>query len=202
MTTARERVLYHSVISGNSYKCVLAARQLGLPVRVVLLDLVKGEVRTPEFRAKNPFGRVPFLEDGDFTLAESNAILCYLARGTRLFPDDPQTQARILQWLFWEQNQAEPGLAIPRYFVKVAPDAPMAKTVIEVQKPRGVAALKTLERHLAAGNRFLVGEYSIADIAVFAYVHVAGDAGFELAEYPRVQEWIARVKGTEGFVAM
>src|SRR5438128_2215203 len=124
-------VLYDSAISGNAYKVRLCAAQLGLQLELVRLDILTGEALTPEFRARNPFGRVPFLVDGDFGLAESNAILCHLARGTPLFPDEPRKQALVLQWMFFEQNQLEMGLGTARYFVKFRPDHPNAAALVE-----------------------------------------------------------------------
>jgi len=199
---ARRLLLYDSAISGNAYKVRLCAAQLGLSLERVQLDLLKGEALAPEFKARNPFGRVPFLLDDDFALAESNAILCHLARGTPLFPAEPRRQSLVLQWMFFEQNQVEMGLAVARYYMKFRPDHPKAGAIVEQSRPRGIAALKTIEAHLDGGRRFLVGDYTVADIALFAYAHLAEEAGVPLADFPRVRDWIGAVQATPGFVAM
>lgn len=197
----RDLVLYDSTISGNAYKVRLALSQLGLAYRLVPVDLAKGEARTLEFARVNPFGRVPYLVDGDFQLAESNAILCYLARGTPLLPDAPRPQARALQWMFFEQNQVEPSIGVVRYFVRFAPDHPRRRMAEELLRPKGDAALGVLDRHLAR-HEFLVDEYSVADIAMFGYVHLAPEGGFSLEAFPGVRAWIERVRRQPGFVRM
>src|SRR5437868_15521542 len=113
----REITLYDAPISGNSYKVRLLLSQLDLPYKRVIIDLLKGEARSESFKKLNPFYRVPFLTDGDFGLAESGAILLYLARGSRYLPDDPRAQALVTQWLFFEQNQLEASIAVSRWYV-------------------------------------------------------------------------------------
>lgn len=186
--------LYDSAISGNAYKVRLALTQLRRPCRVVPLDLLAGDARAPAFRTLNPFGRVPFLTDGDFGLAESNAILHYLLRGTPLWPADPKAEARALQWMFFEQNQVELALGVSRYLRRFAPDAPGKDGILEYYRPRARAALKILDAHLG-GHAFFTGErYGAADIALYAYTHLAEEAGFPLAEFPAVRAWFERVR--------
>ncbi len=197
----RELVLYHAKISGNSYKVRLALAQLGLAHRLVPVDLLRGEASAQEFRSMNPFGRVPFLVDGDLTLGESNAILIHLARGTQLWPFDARDEVRALQWMFFEQNQVEPSIGVVRYFVRFAPQHPRRPAAEDLLHGKGVAALAVLEHHLEK-HRFIVDCYSAADIALFGYVHLAREGGFALEPYPAVLQWIERVRGQPGFIAM
>lgn len=187
--------LYDSVISGNAYKVRLVLRQLQRPCRVVHLDLLEGDARAEAFRTLNPFGRVPFLVDGDFGLAESNAILVYLTRGTPLWPAHPRTEALALQWMFFEQNQLELAVGVSRYLQKFAPQTPDLQTLLDYYRPRGRTALKILDRHLAL-HHFVVGEaYSAADVALYGYTHLAEEAGFPLAEFGAIRAWLERIRG-------
>src|SRR5256885_2384253 len=141
-------VFYDAPYSGNTWKVRLLLAQLAIPHQVVTLDLFKGEVRSKEFRARNPFGRVPFISDGEFALAESNAILLHLSRGSRLLPDDARMQALVQQWMFFEQNQVELNIGIPRLWKKLGQHDDLAR-LDSWFRPRATAALKVLERHLA-----------------------------------------------------
>jgi glutathione S-transferase len=198
---SRELVLHDAAISGNAYKVRLLLSQLGLRYRRIAVDLLAGEARTAAFRALNPFGRVPFLLDGDFALAESNAILFHLAQGSRLWPAEARDQALALQWMFFEQNQVEASIAVVRYFVRFAPGHPHRSAAEALLVAKGEASLAVLERHLAAHD-FLVGGYGVADIALFGYVHVAPEGGFDLGPFPAVRAWIERVRAQPGFVPM
>jgi glutathione S-transferase len=191
---------YDAPISGNTYKVRLLLKQLAIPHEVVRLDIAGGAVRTPEYRKVNPFGRVPYIADGGFGLAESNAILLYLARGTRLLPADPQQTALVQQWMFFEQNQVELGIGIPRVWKKFGMEQPEA--LWEHYKGRAVASLKVLERHLAARKWFVGEAYSVADLALFAYTHLAPDAGHDLGQFPAVSAWLQRVREQPGWFAM
>jgi glutathione S-transferase len=193
--------LYDSPVSGNSYKVRLLLSQLGRPCRIVRMDIFAGEAGTESFRAQNPFGRVPFLVEGDFRLAESNAILTYLARGSPFWPDDSREQARALQWMFFEQNQLELGLGVSRYFLKFRPDHPGAQEAVAAQRARGTAALHILEHHLT-GHDFATARYSIADIALYGYTHVAPEGGFPLDDHPAIRRWLARVESQPGYVSL
>ena len=191
---------YDAPISGNTYKVRLLLAQLAIPHEVVQLDLVAGAVRTPEYRKVNPFGRVPFITEDGFSLGESNAILLYLARGSKLLPAEARGQALVQQWMFFEQNQVELAIGLPRIWKKLGIE--QHPSVFEHYKPRAVAALKVLERHLAQ-RPWLVGDvYSIADIAVFAYTHMAPEAGHDLGQFPSVSAWLQRVRDQPGWFAM
>ncbi len=193
--------LYDSAISGNSYKVRLAAAQLGIPLRIVPVDILRGESRTPEFLARNPNGRTPVIDDDGFVLAESNAILAYLAKGTRLLPDDRRRSALVLQWLFFEQYSHEPYIATSRFWLQHRPDGHEKTAALAARRDGGWAALRVMERHLTT-RAFFVDDYSIADVALFAYTHLAHEGGFPLDELPHVRAWIDRVRAEPGFVAM
>jgi glutathione S-transferase len=196
-----EIVLYDAKVSGNAYKVRLALAQLDLPHRVVPVDLLKGEARAEEFRGMNPFGRVPFLVDGDLALAESNAILIHLTRGTPLWPSDHGDEMRALQWMFFEQNQVEASIAVIRFFVRFAPHHERRPAAEDLLHAKGVAALATLDHHLER-HEFVVDCYSAADIALFGYVHVAPEGGFSLDPYPAIIRWMRRVRAQPGFIGM
>ena len=193
--------LYDSAISGNSYKVRLVAAQLGRPLEIVPVDILKGESRTAAFLAINPNGRTPVLDDDGFVLAESNAILAYLARGSALLPDDPHRWAVVLQWLFFEQYSHEPFIATSRYWLLHKPVGPERDAVLAARRDGGLAALRVMEQHLTP-RRFFVGDYTIADVALFAYTQVAHAGGFPLDGYPAVRAWLDRVRATPGFVPM
>jgi len=194
--------LYDYLPSGNGYKVRLVLRQLRLPYELVELDIKRGETRTPEFLAKNPNGRIPLLEiPGHGFLAESHAIIGYLAEGSALVPADRLERARMWQWLCFEQYSLEPNIGTARFWI-----ASLKKTEAElgeklVEKRRsGHAALDVLERGLE-GREFLVGNrYSLADIALYAYTHVAPEGGFSLEPYPAIRAWCARVAAQPGHV--
>src|SRR5260370_39275114 len=153
-------VFYDAPVSGNTYKARLLLRQLAVPHQLVRLDLFKGEADTPEYRRLNPFGRVPFIVDGEFALGESNAILLYLARGSRLLPDDARAQALVQQWMFYEQNQLESAVGIPRFLLKMGG----SQTTGDYYRPRAAAALQGLERDLACHAFFGRGPHSVCRI--------------------------------------
>lgn len=195
--------LYDFLSSGNGYKCRLLLHQLELPFERIELDILKGETRTPEFLARNPNGRVPALELEDGTvLAESNAILCYLADGTPFLPQGRLARAQVLQWLFFEQYSHEPFIAVARFIHHFLPEDSPRRAELPRLEQGGHAALGVMERRLA-GHPFLVADrYTIADIALYAYTHVAGEGGFDLAAYPGVLAWLDRVRGQPGHVGI
>ena len=194
--------LYDFMGSGNGYKVRLLLAQLGSPFKLVECDILKGETRTPEFLAKNPNGRIPALQLDDGTyLAESDAILWYLAEGTRFLPDDRRLRAEVLQWMFFEQYTHEPNIATVRYWITHAvPMTPLIELSIPAKRAQGAAALGVMERHLARRTFFVGERYTIADIALYAYTHVAGEGGFDLAPYENVRAWLARVAAQPGYV--
>jgi len=186
--------LYDYLDSGNGYKIRLLLAQLGMAYRYRDVDIMRGESRTPQFLAKNPNGRIPLLELADGRcLAESDAILWYLAEGTALVPAERLEQAQVLQWMFFEQYSHEPYVATPRFIVRHLPADSPRRAELPQRLARGREALAVLETQLT-GRPFLVADrYSIADIALYAYTHVAGDGGLDLAPYGQVRAWLARV---------
>jgi glutathione S-transferase len=192
-------ILYDHPASANCLKARILLRQLGIPFETVLVDLFTGETRRPEHLARNPDGRVPVLEtvDGDL-IPESGAILLHLAEGTRFVPGDRLARARVYQWLFFEQNQVEPGLAVAR-FMALTGRVQKHPEVYADRLALGRRSLKTLARGLADGRPFVASDdYTVADIALYAYVHCAVEAGAELE--PIIAAWVARVEATPGFV--
>ncbi len=188
--------LYDYLDSGNGYKVRLLLAQLGMPYRYVELDIMRGATRTPQFLAINPDGRIPTLEleDGRH-LAQSDAILWYLADGTAFVPTEKFARAQVLQWMFFEQYSHEPNVATPRFIVRHLPaDSPRRAELLQ-RLARGREALAVMERHLQSRSYFVGERYSIADIALYAYTHVAEDGGLELAPFPQLRAWLARVAG-------
>lgn len=190
--------------SGNCYKVRLLLEQLGEPYDWREIDIMKGETRTPEYLDDvNANGRVPavILDDGR-RLAESNAILAYLAEGTAFWPGDRFARAEALQWMFFEQYSHEPYVAVARFIrVFLPPDSPRVAEMPRLLE-RGHQALRVMERHLANHDFFAGGAYSVADIALFAYTHSAADGDFDLAPYPAIDAWLERVRSQPRFVAM
>ncbi|PZQ82868.1 MAG: glutathione S-transferase [Ancylobacter novellus] len=181
--------------SGNSYKVRLLLAKLGRAFQLVDVDLFRGENRTPEFLMKNPEGRVPLLElPGGRFLAESNAILFYLADGTPFLPDEPLARAEVLRWMFFEQHSHEPAIAAARFWLKLVRGGRELRTHdIDRWLEEGYAALGSMERHLAHRPFFVDGALTIADIALYAHTHVAGEGEFDLAPFPHVRGWLDRV---------
>jgi glutathione S-transferase len=188
--------LYDYLPSGNGYKVRLLLTQLAVPFERVELDIIKGETRTPEFLRKFPNGRIPAveIEDGKL-LFESNAIISYLAEGTPFMPIDRFERAQVLQWLFFEQYSHEPYIASVRYLV-IHPKVqdPRRSIIDSLMRPRGYDALSVMEGHLKSREWFVGERYSVADIALYAYTHVADEGGFDLLSYPATRAWIDRVK--------
>ena len=197
--------LYQDPRSGNCYKVVLTAAHLGQPLKKVDFDVTQGLTRKPDFLAKNPNGRIPLLElDDGRLLPESNAIIWYLAEGTPLVPTDKFARAQMLQWMFFEQYSHEPYIAVARYWLTfVSKEQLRAKEhLIPEWHTRGNAALGVMEDQLKKHDWFAGDQFSLADIALYAYTHCAEEGGFELNKYPAVSAWLARVASTRGFVKM
>jgi glutathione S-transferase len=195
--------LYDFLPSGNGYKIRLLLTQMGMPFERVEVNITKGESRTPEFLSKNPNGRIPVLEvePGKY-LAESNAIMVYLSEGTEFLPYDRFLRAQVLQWLFFEQYSHEPYIATSRFWISILGKAQEYHEAIEQKREPGYAALRTMEKHLS-NRTFLVGErYTIADISLFAYTHVADEGGFDLTQFPAIQAWIERVKAESRYISI
>jgi glutathione S-transferase len=196
-------ILYDYLDSGNGFKIRLLLAQLRKPYQWVELDILANATRTPEFLAKNPNGRIPALGLADGTcLAESNAILWYLAEGSPFIPTDRLQRAQVLQWMFFEQYSHEPYVATPRFIVKHLPVDSPRRAELPDRMTRGRAALAVMETQLSQ-HRFFVGEtYSIADIALYAYTHVAHEAHFDLTPYPAVRAWLQRVADQPNYVPL
>lgn len=195
--------LYDDPISGNGYKARLIFLLTSKAFRVINLDILNGETRTPEFLAINPNGKIPTLvfEDGR-VLSESNAILFHFAEGTDYLSSEPFKRAQVLQWLFWEQYSHEPNIATSRFLRQHRELTDDVLVMLEAKKAPGEAALALMEKHLTS-HVFMVAEsFSIADIALYAYTHVAEEGGFALDRYPAIQAWIKRVENVSGFIAM
>jgi glutathione S-transferase len=196
--------LYDFSGSGNGYKVRLLLAQLGLPYELVECDILKGDTRTPEFLARNPNGRIPTLrlEDGAH-LAESAAILWYLAEGTPFAPRDRLTRAQTLQWMFFEQYSHEPHIAVVRFWRHFLTElTPLQELDLPERLKKGYAALDVMEQHLALHPFFVDGRYGLADIALYGYTHVAHEGEFDLSSYPHIQAWLARVAQQPGHVPM
>ena len=195
--------LYGFSPSGNCHKVRLLLEQLGRAYRWVEVDSSRGETRTPEFLARNPNGKVPAIElDDGRVLAESNAILFWLAEGTPFLPDDSWSRAQALAWMFFEQYSHEPYIAVARFICGWTPLDSPRRGDLAMLRERGNQALRVMEQHLSASAWFTGPDYGIADIALFAYTDVAADGGFDLSPYPAVREWLARVRATPGFLPM
>ena len=195
--------LYDNHLSGNGYKPRLLLAHLGQTYERVEVDILKGETRTPAFLAMNPNGRIPLLalEDGAY-LAESDAILYYLAEGSRFWPDDRVARALTLQWMFFEQYSHEPNIAVARHWLQHVEMTEAQRAQLPARQEGGRAALAVMERHLARSPWFGGEAMTIADMALYAYTHVAEEGGFELADYPAVSAWLARVAAEPGHVPM
>lgn len=189
--------------SGNCYKVRLILELRGLAYEWIPVDILNGETQTPAFLEKNPNGKIPVLELEDGTcLWESNAILNFLAEGTGLLPSEPRLRTQVLQWQFFEQYSHEPYVAVAR-FIRLYQNMPEERQAeYECCLHRGRRALQVMEKQLQRTDYLVGGEYSIADIALYAYTHVAEEGGFELADFPAIRAWMARVASQPRHVAM
>jgi glutathione S-transferase len=193
--------LYDYLPSGNSYKVRLLLTQLGIPFERIDVDILTGATRTPEFLAKNANGRIPLLEiSAQERLAESNAILFYLSEGTSFLPKARWQRAKVLEWLFFEQYNHEPNIATVRFWLKFVGLNDERRAVLAQKRKLGYAALDVMEKHLAECPFFVADTYTIADIALYAYTHVAHEGDFDLAPYRAVREWMDRIRAQPGHV--
>ena len=184
--------LYDYLPSGNSYKVRLISAYLGISYVWVNLDIIKGETQTKGFKAKNPVGQIPLLElDDGRRIAESNAILYFLAEGTPYWPSNAFDQAKCLQWMFFEQYKHEPSVAVARFIHHYAME--QRKDELPVLTKKGYLALDVMEAHLADNLWFVGAGPTIADVALYAYTHVAGEGGFDLSKFPNILAWLDRV---------
>lgn len=195
--------IYGDSRSGNCYKLKMLCAEMETGYDWIEVDILAGATRTDEFLKMNPNGRIPLLElpDGRH-LAESNAILCYLADGSDFLGVDAWTRAQILQWLFFEQYSHEPYIATSRFIIQYLGNPPERRQEIEEKRAGGQSALQVMQQHLEGSPYFVGGSLTIADIALFAYTHVAHEGGFSLEEYPAVCAWIERIRERPRFVPM
>lgn len=189
--------------SGNCYKLTLMLTLLGEPFEVVEVDILAGATRTPEYLAINPNGKVPVLQlpDGEY-LPESNAGLWYLAEGSGYLPDTRLGRARVLQWLSFEQYSHEPYIAVARFWIKYLGRPPEKEEELQQRQDQGRVALQLMEDHLGTRDWFVGAGCTIADLALYAYTHVAEEGGFSLAPYPALRRWLERVPTLPRFVPM
>jgi glutathione S-transferase len=210
LPVAEALILHEDPRSGNCYKIKLTAALLGLPLETRAYDIMKGETRTPEFLATvNANGRIPVLQIGEGAAArflpESNAACWYLAHGSALIPADRFAQADMLRWMFFEQYNHEPNIATLRFWLRFVGEANLSaeqRAQVLPKRIAGCAALDLMNRHLESRAFFCGDAVTLADIALFAYTHVAEEGGFGLGDYPHINAWIARMQGLPGFVAM
>ncbi len=195
-------LLYDSAVSGNCYKVRQLLTHLGLEFERRAVDVVRREGRLELLGELNPALRVPtlLLEDGR-SLGESGAILTYLAEGTPYLPEDRFLRAQVMQWLFFEQYSHEPYIAVVRFWVAFS-EAPPPEAEIEVRRQGGHAALAAMERHLSSRSFLVAERYTIADMALYAYTHVAHEGGFDISGYPAVGSWLERVAAQPGHIAI
>jgi len=190
-------ILHEDARSGNCYKIRLTAAHLGLQLTRKNYDIMKGETRTAEYlRDVNANGRIPVLQDGDRFLPESNAICFYLANGSKLIPDGHFDQADMLRWMFWEQYNHEPNVATLRFwlrFVGLEALTDAQRVQISGKRENGLAALDLMDTHLEGRKWFVADQFSLADICLFAYTHVADEANFDLEAYPEIIRWMERI---------
>ncbi len=196
--------LHEYAASGNCYKLRLIMAHLGLAYTRKQYDILKGETRTPAFLANvNANGRIPVLQVDDQYLPESNAALWYLAEGSKYIPDDKFARAAVLQWMFFEQYNHEPNVATLRFWVAFVGEQNLTdwqKQTLPMKRAQGYAALDVMEQQLAKTDFLIGAAYTIADIALYAYTHVAGEGGFDLARYPAITRWMDKVQAQNGHV--
>jgi glutathione S-transferase len=188
--------LYDYLPSGNGYKCRLVLKQLHCPYELTEIDIKTGGSRTSEFLAMNPNGRIPLLEiPGKGYLPESHAIISFLAEGSALMPAERLERARMWQWMCFEQYNLEPNVGTVRFWLSSLHKtrAELGEKLVE-KKKAGYAALDVLEEGLRGREYLVGGAYSLADIALYAYTHVAHEGGFDLAPYPNIREWCKRIE--------
>lgn len=195
--------IYGDLRSGNCYKLALLCRQLNMPFEWVPVDVLSGETRKRGFLEKNPNGKMPVaqLDDGRY-LWESNAIMCYLADGSKMLPEDPFDRATVMQWLFFEQYSHEPYIAVSIFIVKYLRNPADRQLDLAAKREPGYRALGVMDQQLAE-TTFLTGDaYTIADIALYAYTHRADQGGFSLDDFPNVRRWLETIRKEPGHVSM
>ena len=204
MPNSTTYTLYSMQRSGNCYKVRLALAQLGIAYRLVEIDILRGESRTPEFLAMNPDGHVPLLEVAPRRyLPESNAILWYVAGGTPLAPEDRIDRAEALQWMFFEQHSLEPNIGAAYFWLTLVKGGrELQQHALEDWMEEGYRSLRVMENHLKDHRYFAAGRYTVADIALYGYTHLAHECGYDLASFPEVRAWLDRMAAQPGHVRM
>ncbi|QIK77855.1 glutathione S-transferase family protein [Sphingomonas piscis] len=199
-------ILHEYSQSGNCYKIRLTAAHVGTPLERREYDIIKGETRTPDFlRNVNANGRIPVLQIGDRFLPESNAACVYLAHGTDLIPTERFDHADMLRWMSFEQYSHEPNIATLRFWLAFVGEDKLSEAqrdMLPAKRKAGEDALAVMDEHLSANDWFAAGRFTLADIALLAYTHVAGEGGFDLGRYPSVFRWVGRVQSLSGHVAI
>jgi glutathione S-transferase len=195
--------VYGDIHSGNCFKVRLLLEQLGLSYEWIAVDILRQETRTPQFLAMNPAGQIPLLEiaPGSY-LPESNAILHYLADPSAFLPEERLEHAQVLRWMFFEQYKHEPNVATARFIVRYLGRPAEREEALQKKIADGYAALAVMEKHLGANPYFVGGRYTIADISLYAYTHVAHEGGFDLGPYPAIRDWLGRVRSQPGHRGM
>ena len=194
--------LYNVAYSGNSYKVRLLLAQLGISHEIIEINILKGESRTAEFLKINPNGRTPVLDDNGFILAESNAILAYLAKGTKFLPEDRKKFARAFQWMFFEQYSHEPALAVLRYLKRFTPDPDAHQSRIAELVSKSTFALGVLEKRLAQAQWIAGPAPTIADYALYPYTHWMNEVGFSHDDWPAISLWMRRFEKLPRFLPL
>ncbi|MEM9205282.1 MAG: glutathione S-transferase family protein [Pseudomonadota bacterium] len=193
--------LYATPGSGNCFKPQLVCRQLGLSYETITIDVLKGETKSAAYRSINPLGTVPFLvlEDG-MTIAESNAMIWYLAAGTHLYPKTAFEEAQAIQFMLFEQTKLEPFISPARFFTTIVPDmADQKADAIADWQSKARPGLHMLNTHLTHTDFMTGGDYSVGDIAVFGYTHLIDEAGLPLSDYPAIEKWVSRVVSKDDY---
>ena len=200
---AKRRILYGDSRSGNCYKVRLLCAELGIDYEWIEVDILRGETRTASFLKLNPNGKIPLLVTrGGDCLPESNAILCYLAEGNTLAGTTRLARARVLSWMFFEQYSHEPYIATARFILRYLGNPPARQAELESGKTGGYRALDVMEQQLAETGHITGYDFTLADIALYAYTHVAHEGGFTLDAYPAIRAWLARVEQRPKYVPM
>ena len=194
--------LYNYQPSGNCYKIRLLLNQLGIPFESIQIDILNGESRTPEFLNINPNGMIPVLQIDDKFLPESNAAIWFLSQGTKYYPQDKFEQAQVLQWMFFEQYSHEPNIATVRFWISILHAQDKYANEIKNKMKAGYKALNVMENHLSQHSFFVGDKYSIADIALYAYSHVAHEGGYELSNYTNINRWFKAVESQPDYATL
>ena len=195
--------VYGDIFSGNCYKVKLLLHQLQKPYQWIFVNILQQESRTADFLQKNPNGKIPVLEFArQKYLFESNAIMYFLSEGTDFLPDTRLARSQVLQWLFFEQYSHEPYIATSRYLIRYLQDAEKYQTILQEKLKPGYAALDIMEQHLNQNLFFVEDRYTIADIGLYAYTHVAEEGGFNLKAYPAIKSWFKRVESQPHYTTM